>query len=85
MDSSPAHGGDACMSSAHRYFRVDASAVQFHIESHKNTSKGWSIWFLNHFDRGVVLKDVFVSKETKHILKVYIVVFSKFLPVLSFV
>ncbi|XP_073897424.1 transmembrane protein 131-like isoform X2 [Castor canadensis] len=72
----------ACLSSpvVQGYFRVDASAVQFHIESHKNTSKGWSIWFLNHFDRGVVLKDVFVSKETKHILKILNFTGPLFLP-----
>lgn len=60
----------ACMSCVHRYFRMDSSATQFHIEAHENTSGVWSMWYLNHFDRSVVLKDVFVSKETKHVVKV---------------
>ncbi|KAF3818573.1 hypothetical protein GH733_011990 [Mirounga leonina] len=62
----------ACLSSpvVQGYFRMDSSAAQFHIETHENTSGVWSMWYLNHFDRGIVLKDVFVSKETKHILKV---------------
>lgn len=59
----------------HRYFRVDASTAQFHIESHKNTTGEWSIWYRSHFDHSIVLKDVFVSKEAKHILKVYTILF----------
>lgn len=68
----------ACMSCIHRYFRMDSSATQFHIETHENTSGLWSMWYLNHFDRGVVLNDVFVSKETKRVLKVHMVFLSKF-------
>lgn len=68
----------ACTSCVHRYFRMDSSATQFHIETNENTSGVWSMWYLNHFDRSVVLNDVFVSKETKHILKVSIVFLSKF-------
>lgn len=68
----------ACMSCVHRYFRMDSSATQFHIETHENTSGVWSMWYLNHFDRSVVLKDVFVSRETKHILKVRVVFLSWF-------
>ncbi|XP_055000803.1 transmembrane protein 131-like [Sorex araneus] len=54
----------------HGYFRVDSSAIQFHLEAHENTSGVWSIWCLNHLDRPVVLSDVFVSREAKHILKI---------------
>lgn len=62
----------ACLSSpvVQGYFRVDASTAQFHIESHKTATGVWSIWYQGHFDHSIVLKDVFVSKETKHILKV---------------
>ncbi|XP_051055402.1 transmembrane protein 131-like isoform X1 [Phodopus roborovskii] len=62
----------ACLSSpvVQGYFRVDASTAQFHIESHENTTGEWSIWYRSHFDHSIVLKDVFVSKEAKHILKV---------------
>ncbi|XP_023579437.1 transmembrane protein 131-like [Octodon degus] len=72
----------ACLSSpvVHGYFRVDSSAARFHIESHENTSGVWSIWCLNHFDPGVVLKDVFISKETKHILKILNFTGPLFLP-----
>lgn len=57
---------------------MDPSATQFHIENHENTSGLWSLWYLNHFDHGVVLNDVFVSKETKHVLKVHTVFLFKF-------
>ncbi|XP_005400982.2 PREDICTED: transmembrane protein 131-like, partial [Chinchilla lanigera] len=72
----------ACLSSpvVHGYFRVDSSAARFHIESHENMSGVWSIWCLNHFDRGIVLKDVFVSKETKHIFKILNFTGPLFLP-----
>lgn len=59
----------------HRYFRTDASTAQFHIESHETATGVWSIWYRSHFDQSIVLKDVFVSKETKHILKVCTVPF----------
>ncbi|XP_014635709.1 PREDICTED: transmembrane protein 131-like [Ceratotherium simum simum] len=72
----------ACLSSpvVQGYFRMDSSATQFHIETRKNTSGVWSMWYLNHFDRGVVLNDVFVSKETKHILKILNFTGPLFLP-----
>ncbi|KAK7811274.1 hypothetical protein U0070_027236 [Myodes glareolus] len=62
----------ACLSSAvvQGYFRVDASAAQFHIESHENATGVWSIWYRSHSDHSIVLKDVSVSKEARHILKV---------------
>lgn len=64
-----------CMPFLHRYFRTDASTAQFHIESHETATGVWSIWYRSHFDQSIVLKDVFVSKETKHILKVCTVPF----------
>ncbi|XP_057583250.1 transmembrane protein 131-like isoform X2 [Hippopotamus amphibius kiboko] len=72
----------ACLSSpvAQGYFRMDSSATQFHIQTHENTSGLWSVWYLNHFDRGVVLNDGFVSKETKHILKILNFTGPLFLP-----
>ncbi|KAB0359086.1 hypothetical protein FD754_003242, partial [Muntiacus muntjak] len=72
----------ACLSSPviQGYFRMDPSATQFHIENHKNASGLWSMWYLNHFDHGVVLNDVFVSKETKHILKILNFTGPSFLP-----
>ncbi|XP_075806487.1 transmembrane protein 131-like isoform X1 [Microtus pennsylvanicus] len=62
----------ACLSSpvVQGYFRVDASAAQFHIESHENATGVWSIWYRSRFDHSIVLKDVSVSKEARHILKV---------------
>ncbi|XP_060234479.1 transmembrane protein 131-like isoform X3 [Meriones unguiculatus] len=62
----------ACLSSpvVQGYFRVDASTAQFHIESHKNATGEWSVWCRSHFDQSIVIKDVFVSKEARHILKV---------------
>ncbi|XP_010626304.1 transmembrane protein 131-like [Fukomys damarensis] len=72
----------ACLSSpvVHGYFRMDPSAAQFHIASHKNMSGVWSIWCFNHVDRGVIFTDVFVSKETKHILKILNFTGPLFLP-----
>ncbi|GAB5570441.1 transmembrane protein 131-like isoform X1 [Prionailurus iriomotensis] len=72
----------ACLSSPviQGYFRMDSSATQFHIETHENTSGVWSMWYLNHFDHSVVLNDVFVSKETKHILKILNFTGPLFLP-----
>ncbi|XP_036708555.1 transmembrane protein 131-like isoform X10 [Balaenoptera musculus] len=72
----------ACLSSpvAQGYFRMDSSATQFHIETHENTSGLWSMWYLNRFDRGVVLNDVFVSKETKRVLKILNFTGPLFLP-----
>ncbi|XP_021051555.1 transmembrane protein 131-like isoform X1 [Mus pahari] len=62
----------ACLSSpvVQGYFRMDASTAHFHIESHETATGVWSIWYRSHFDQSIILKDVFVSKETKHILKV---------------
>ncbi|KAH0502701.1 Transmembrane protein 131-like [Microtus ochrogaster] len=62
----------ACLSSpmVQGYFRVDASAAQFHIESHENATGVWSIWYRSRFDHSIILKDVSVSKEARHILKV---------------
>ncbi|XP_048189766.1 transmembrane protein 131-like isoform X3 [Perognathus longimembris pacificus] len=73
---------NACLASPviQGYFRVETSAAQFLIEGHENSSGGWSIWCLNYFDHGVVLKDVFVSKETKHILKILNFTGPLFLP-----
>ncbi|XP_059231061.1 transmembrane protein 131-like isoform X2 [Mustela nigripes] len=72
----------ACLSSpvVQGYFRMDSSATQFYIEAHENTSGVWSMWYLNHFDRSVVLKDVFVSKETKHVVKILNFAGPLFLP-----
>uniref|UniRef100_A0A673SVQ4 Transmembrane protein 131-like n=1 Tax=Suricata suricatta TaxID=37032 RepID=A0A673SVQ4_SURSU len=72
----------ACLSSpiVQGYFRMDSSATRFHLETHENTSGVWSMWYLNHFDRSVVLDDVFVSKETKHILKILNFTGPLFLP-----
>uniref|UniRef100_A0A9L0TS23 Transmembrane protein 131-like n=1 Tax=Equus caballus TaxID=9796 RepID=A0A9L0TS23_HORSE len=72
----------ACLSSpvVQGYFRMDSSATQFHIETHENTSGVWSMWYLNHFDRSVVLNDVFVSEETKRILKILNFTGPLFLP-----
>lgn len=67
------------MSSVHRYFRVDASTAQFHIERQENATGVWSVWYRSHLDHSIVLKDVFVSKEAKHILKVHTVPFLQLL------
>ncbi|XP_070271443.1 transmembrane protein 131-like isoform X2 [Myotis yumanensis] len=72
----------ACLSSpvVPGYFRMDSSAAQFHLETHENTSGVWTMWYLNHFDRSVVLNDVFVSKEAKHFLKILNFTGPLFLP-----
>ncbi|KAM9677304.1 transmembrane protein 131-like isoform 5-T5 [Trichechus inunguis] len=72
----------ACLSSpvVPGYFRMDSAAAQFHIETHENTSGVWSMWYLNHFDRSIVLNDIFVSKKTKHILKILNFTGPLFLP-----
>nr|XP_051675898.1 transmembrane protein 131-like isoform X7 [Oryctolagus cuniculus] len=72
----------ACLSSpvVQGYFRIDSAATQFHIETWENTSGVWSMWGLNHFDQGVVITDVFVSKETRHILKILNFTGPLFLP-----
>uniref|UniRef100_A0A8D1G5P7 Transmembrane protein 131-like n=1 Tax=Sus scrofa TaxID=9823 RepID=A0A8D1G5P7_PIG len=72
----------ACLSSpvVQGYFRMDSSATHFHLETHENASGVWSMWYLNHFDRSVVLNDVFVSRETKHILQILNFTGPLFLP-----
>ncbi|XP_053439177.1 transmembrane protein 131-like isoform X3 [Nycticebus coucang] len=72
----------ACLSSsvAQGYFRMDSSATQFHIETPENTSGVWSIWYRNRFEHSVVLNNVFVSKETKHVLKILNFTGPLFLP-----
>ncbi|XP_027628373.1 transmembrane protein 131-like [Tupaia chinensis] len=72
----------ACLSSpvVHGYFRMDASAAQFLLEAPENTSGVWSVWCLNHLDRGIIVNDVSVSKETKHMLKVLNFTGPSFLP-----
>uniref|UniRef100_A0A5F8HL06 Transmembrane protein 131-like n=1 Tax=Monodelphis domestica TaxID=13616 RepID=A0A5F8HL06_MONDO len=62
------------------YFAIDPSAIQFHLEPHWNASGVWSIWYTNRFSPSVVVKDVLVSKETKHILKVQNFTGPLFLP-----
>ncbi|XP_023369242.1 transmembrane protein 131-like isoform X5 [Otolemur garnettii] len=72
----------ACLSSSvtQGYFRMDSSATQFHLETPENTSGVWSIWYHNRFEHSVVLNDVFVSEETKHILKILNFTGPLFLP-----
>ncbi|XP_045432745.1 transmembrane protein 131-like isoform X2 [Pipistrellus kuhlii] len=72
----------ACLSSpvVPGYFRMDSSAAQFHLEIHENTSGVWTMWYLNHFDRSVVINDVFVSKEAKKFLKILNFTGPLFLP-----
>ncbi|XP_015716403.1 transmembrane protein 131-like isoform X4 [Coturnix japonica] len=52
------------------YFDVDPSAAMFHIEPHHNISGFWSIWFTNNFEFSIELNEVYVSRETKDILKI---------------
>ncbi|NXJ16565.1 T131L protein, partial [Odontophorus gujanensis] len=52
------------------YFDVDPSAAMFHIEPHHNISGFWSIWFTNNFEFSIELNEVYVSRETKNILKI---------------
>ncbi|KAK1343142.1 hypothetical protein QTO34_015916 [Cnephaeus nilssonii] len=79
--SSPwSQGLRACTCCVRRYFRMDSSAAQFHLEIHENTSGVWTMWYLNHFDRSVVINDVFVSKEAKHFLKILNFTGPLFLP-----
>ncbi|KQK81498.1 hypothetical protein AAES_83444 [Amazona aestiva] len=52
------------------YFDVDPSAALFHIEPHHNTSGFWSIWFTNNFDFSIELTEVFMTRETKNVLKI---------------
>ncbi|XP_060034909.1 transmembrane protein 131-like isoform X3 [Erinaceus europaeus] len=72
----------ACLSSSvmHGYFRMDSSASQFHLEPHENTSGLWSLWYRNHLDRGLVVNEVSVSKEARHILKILNFTGPLFLP-----
>ncbi|KAM8968914.1 transmembrane protein 131-like isoform X2 [Sarcophilus harrisii] len=62
------------------YFAIDPSAIQFHLEPHWNASSVWSIWYTNHFSPIVVINDVLVPKETKHILKIQNFTGPLFLP-----
>ncbi|XP_037024016.2 transmembrane protein 131-like isoform X1 [Artibeus jamaicensis] len=73
---------EACLSSpvVPGYFRMDSSAAQFHLETHENTSGVWTVWCLSHFDRSVVLNDVFVPKEAKRLLKILNFTGPLFLP-----
>ncbi|XP_061440550.1 transmembrane protein 131-like isoform X8 [Rhineura floridana] len=52
------------------YVGIDPFATVFYIEPHRRISASWSIWFTNNFDFSIVLTDVYVSRETKDILKV---------------
>ncbi|KAM3832041.1 transmembrane protein 131-like isoform 4-T4 [Vipera latastei] len=52
------------------YFGINPFAVVFHIEPHYNISAFWSVWFTNNFDFSIMLNDVYVSRQTKDILKV---------------
>ncbi|XP_075399789.1 transmembrane protein 131-like isoform X2 [Tenrec ecaudatus] len=62
----------ACLSSpvVPGYFRLDSAAAQFHLETPENASGVWSMWYFNLFDRRIVFNNAFVSKETKHIVKI---------------
>ncbi|XP_074085207.1 transmembrane protein 131-like isoform X3 [Macrotis lagotis] len=62
------------------YFAINPSVVQFHLEPHWNASGTWSIWYTNHFSTVVVINDVLVPKETKHILKIQNFTGPLFLP-----
>ncbi|KAJ7407434.1 hypothetical protein BTVI_63081 [Pitangus sulphuratus] len=52
------------------YFDIDPSAALFHIEPHHNTSGFWSIWFTNNFHFSIELNEVFITRETKSIVKI---------------
>ncbi|XP_042726656.1 transmembrane protein 131-like isoform X2 [Lagopus leucura] len=52
------------------YFDIDPSATMFHIEPHHNISGFWSVWFTNNFEFSIELNDVYISGETKNILKI---------------
>ncbi|KAK9398806.1 putative transmembrane protein-like [Crotalus adamanteus] len=52
------------------YFGINPFAVVFHIEPYHNISAFWSVWFTNNFDFSIMLNDVYVSRQTKDILKV---------------
>uniref|UniRef100_A0A8C5SW64 Transmembrane 131 like n=1 Tax=Laticauda laticaudata TaxID=8630 RepID=A0A8C5SW64_LATLA len=52
------------------YFGINPFAVVFHIEPHHNISAFWSVWFTNNFDFSIMLNDVYVSRQTKDVLKV---------------
>ncbi|XP_070805302.1 transmembrane protein 131-like isoform X1 [Pituophis catenifer annectens] len=52
------------------YFGINPFAVVFHIEPHHNISAFWSVWFTNNFDFSIMLNDVYVSRQTKDILKI---------------
>uniref|UniRef100_A0A803Y3Z4 Transmembrane 131 like n=1 Tax=Meleagris gallopavo TaxID=9103 RepID=A0A803Y3Z4_MELGA len=53
-----------------RYFDIDPSATMFHIEPHHNISGFWSIWFTNNFEFSIELNEVYISGETKNVLKI---------------
>ncbi|XP_029466074.1 transmembrane protein 131-like isoform X2 [Rhinatrema bivittatum] len=52
------------------YFGVDPSAAAFHLQSHSGASGVWSVWLTSNLDFSIVLQDVFLARETRHILKV---------------
>ncbi|XP_033017107.1 transmembrane protein 131-like isoform X2 [Lacerta agilis] len=52
------------------YVGIDPFATVFYIEPHRSISASWLIWFTNNFDFSIVLNEVYVSRETKDILKV---------------
>ncbi|XP_038610943.1 transmembrane protein 131-like isoform X1 [Tachyglossus aculeatus] len=62
------------------YFGIDPSEARFHIEPFQNAFGFWSIWLTNHFNHSVILNDVFVPKEAKHILKIVNFTGPLFLP-----
>uniref|UniRef100_A0A8V0YI10 Transmembrane 131 like n=1 Tax=Gallus gallus TaxID=9031 RepID=A0A8V0YI10_CHICK len=61
------------MSSSSTNFTKVASIsceAMFHIEPHHNISGFWSVWFTNNFEFSIELNEVYVSRETKNILKI---------------
>nr|XP_033796796.1 transmembrane protein 131-like isoform X2 [Geotrypetes seraphini] len=52
------------------YFGIDPSVAEFHIQPHSDASGVWSVWLTNNLEFNIVLNEVFIAREMKHILKV---------------
>uniref|UniRef100_A0A8C9FYC1 Transmembrane 131 like n=1 Tax=Pavo cristatus TaxID=9049 RepID=A0A8C9FYC1_PAVCR len=75
-DRTPVESEPVLLSSSSTNFTKVASisckgtVSMFHIEPHHNISGFWSIWFTNNFKFSIELNEVYVSRETKNILKI---------------
>ncbi|XP_075469237.1 transmembrane protein 131-like isoform X6 [Ascaphus truei] len=53
------------------YLGFDTSKVSFYMEPHQDSAGEWSIWLENNLNFHIVLTEVFVTQDTKGIIKIF--------------